>query len=841
MERFYTVTHPFTRRVRLSLISLIGLLIGLFFATFLTAAPAHAADANWNGRDIVYNNKTYTPSNNTAKNEKLGVPNGSLVYINQSGNDVNVIYFPAGDVNSLSSANHASYSFTPPDTYTKKGDSSTVSIESPSENTTSSTCDVQGLGWFICPVANWLAQGMDWMYEKLAAFLKTQPLETTNKRSGLYIAWDVMRNFANMAFIAAFLIIIYSQMTSVGISNYGIKRLLPRLIIAAVAVNLSFYICAILVDISNIAGYALQDIFMNIKNTVSSTGTTTVNTSTWTAIVSSVLSNGAFFAGLAVAGGVLGTELLPFVLPLLVGLSLTLLLVLLIMAARQALIIILIIISPLAFVCYLLPGTEQWFKKWQSTFTTMLIFFPAFAVAFGGAQLAGIIIIQNAGGENGAIMQILGLAVQAAPLLLTPLILKLSGGVLNRIAGMVNDKNKGLFDRSKNWAKEKSELRKHQKYNSKRRPISAARRKFGDRGRKRRADLESYRTNTQALYEGSARGRRQALFNSEVADKAALAKEQNANAYEEIKAGYTSTGIERTRTDRLLRRASSTWSTRQDLKQQEAADQVRDLSRQLALEGMRKSNAQRAQNKQLAEAILNNNELQKQAAGNVYVDENGNNLGMDAALATAIATTRSETGKSIDEAQQIMKHFKMNSSQRQTLAKGGVVEIRDSAGRVIRRFDNNSPYLREAAIEEQIKVGTVAEVAELVSVLGPEYRGTVSSALAASGVKGKAPFMGGKLIDDIIKGDVYNRDTLDNYIASWLAGGKFKAEDIAVTDPQGIQLLKEALMSTHGGSITNERRRSLKDMIDTVLTDRELSSKTTDEAKIRFRDLKNML
>ena len=109
MERFYTLTHPLTHRVRLSLISLIGLLIGLFFATFLTAAPAHAADANWNGRDIVYNNKTYTPSNDSAKNEKLGVPNGSLVYINQSGNDINVIYFPAGDVNSLSSVNHVSY------------------------------------------------------------------------------------------------------------------------------------------------------------------------------------------------------------------------------------------------------------------------------------------------------------------------------------------------------------------------------------------------------------------------------------------------------------------------------------------------------------------------------------------------------------------------------------------------------------------------------------------------------------------------------------------------------------------------------------------------------------
>ena len=44
MERFYTLTHPLTHRVRLSFVLLISLLIGLFFATFLTAAPAHAAD-----------------------------------------------------------------------------------------------------------------------------------------------------------------------------------------------------------------------------------------------------------------------------------------------------------------------------------------------------------------------------------------------------------------------------------------------------------------------------------------------------------------------------------------------------------------------------------------------------------------------------------------------------------------------------------------------------------------------------------------------------------------------------------------------------------------------------
>ena len=74
-----------------------------------------------------------------------------------------------------------------------------------------------------------------------------------------------MRNISNVAFIVAFLVIIYSQLTSVGISNYGVKKMLPRLVIAAVLVNLSFTFCAVLLDLSNVTGYAFQDAFMGIK------------------------------------------------------------------------------------------------------------------------------------------------------------------------------------------------------------------------------------------------------------------------------------------------------------------------------------------------------------------------------------------------------------------------------------------------------------------------------------------------------------------------------------------------------------------------------------------------
>ena len=126
-----------------------------------------------------------------------------------------------------------------------------------------------------------------------------------------------------------------------------------------------------------------------------------------TDVTATILSNGAVIGGTAIALN-MGTELLPMLVPILVGAGLAILLALLIMAARQALIMILVIISPLAFVCYLLPGTEEWFEKWKKSFTTMLVFFPAFALVFGGSQLAGMLIIQNATGSNGTVMHLIG-------------------------------------------------------------------------------------------------------------------------------------------------------------------------------------------------------------------------------------------------------------------------------------------------------------------------------------------------------------------------------------------------------------------------------------------------
>ena len=814
-----------------------GMLVGIFLNTLTHSTSVYAVDAEWSGHNLTYNKEKYTKVSDDKKIKQFNLPDNSLVYVNEDKNkkETKVIYFPSSEISSLSSATYAVYSFTPPNTY-EQTSTSTISIESPSENSTGTSCDVQGIGWIICPLSNWLADGIDYMYSALQEFLKTKPLETTNQNSGIYLAWVIMRNISNVAFIVAFLVIIYSQLTSVGISNYGVKKMLPRLVIAAVLVNLSFTFCAVLLDLSNVTGYAFQDAFMGIKNTISTVGENTGVGWTWSEVIVMILSNGAL-AGGVVATVAMGAELLPLALSALVGIGLVLLLVLLIMAARQALIIILIIISPLAFVCYLLPGTEKWFKKWRDLFFTMLVFFPAFAVVFGGAQLAGIIIIQNATGANGGIMQILGMVVQVIPLALTPIILKLSGGVLGKFAGFVNDKNKGLYDRTKNYAKDRRETIKNKKLanpNMARFNPNRLRRWADHKGRALKKDLETSQKNAENSFRDTARYKKLDLEARQASRRADLLSAQDDNRYTEATLGHAPTDTYG-KYDRALRAKFTKYSNWRDAQQAQFMSDIKDLETEIATAGLIKNNVQRQQHSEFAEQLINSKELRERAGGHVFKDANGNLIGANAALASAIATSRSEYAKSIDEARQIIKHYKLDAKQRQGLALDRV-SINLPGGV---NLSGDSIFVREAAIEEQIKYGTAAEVAELLSELPPEFYSSAASALAESGVRNKASFMGGKLIDDMLKGDINNRGDLMNYFAEWLEGGKYKPETLAPTDADAVKLLIEAVNTT--SVITDKRRQKLKKVIDTILTNERLSANITDAAKEQFENFRNIL
>ena len=703
------------------------------------------------------------------------------------------------------------------------GDAESESEEQTSEDledeSFSSSCNIDNIGWLICGPVSWLANGMDLMYDYLLGFLQVRPLEVNNTNSAFYQAWNVMRAVANAVFIIAFLIIVYSQVSSFGVSSYGIKKMAPRLIVAAILVNLSYFICVVLVDLSNIAGITVKDVFDNITKSLLQNGESNfTGMISISSITQAFLTGGALtVAGVATVSGSTAAAT-PFFIPILAMLFLSLLVALLVMAARQALIVILVVISPLAFVAYLLPGTEKLFDKWKDTFLVMLVFFPAFSAVFGGATLAGMIIMTNA---QSIVIFILGFAVLLAPLAITPFIMKLGGGLLNRFAGIVNDPAKGMVDKSKEWAKNKSKVMAMNSYDrmAKNREkwkndegggglgkrarrawytgggYGAARRSaryLDNRGRllkDQAADADKRAENT---YHDSSAYKRHDLRQRHTADRSELLSQQASNRYDEMKGGKVPTDIAPTFSQKLPV-AGKRITKAIEKHEQELTRQTQVLYEDVAIQSIRKNNNQRQLNQMFAERMEANVDLQKAAAGIYGKASDGYRQGMDAALASAITTMRNDYGKSVEEGAQIIKHFNLSSEQRQKHALGQTFTVK---GRV---FDSSNTFTREAAIEEQIAVGTVEQVRQIIQESGgalSEFKTTISSSVAKSGVKGKAPFIGGRLIDEIAKGTITSEDALIGYIQEWIADGKYRDEDIAVTDPDGLKLLMQAARSS---------------------------------------------
>lgn len=325
--------------------------------------------------------------------------------------------------------------------------------KAPDQNKTS--CAIQGIGWLVCPITNFVAKGVDAAYSFISYLLTLQPLNVVpGPDNGLYNGWQIMRNFANVAFVIAFLVIIFSQVTSVGITNYGIKKMLPRLIVAAVLVNVSYWVCAIAVDLSNILGSSMNGLFQSIKDGIPlpAASATSATGDGWAGIASVVLAG-------TIAGGVALFVGLSALLPMLLFVGLTILTVFLILTLRQALVILLVVISPLAFVAYLLPNTEGLFKKWRQLFQTLLLMYPIIGLMFGASALASKILMTSAGDNYPIKIAAAGMSI--IPLVLSYTFMKTATNILGKVGAYVNNPNRGLYDRARKKAQGYAGYRKN--------------------------------------------------------------------------------------------------------------------------------------------------------------------------------------------------------------------------------------------------------------------------------------------------------------------------------------------------------------------------------------------
>jgi hypothetical protein len=298
---------------------------------------------------------------------------------------------------------------------------------------------IEGMSWILCPAINNMASAVDGIDGMLDDWLSVDT-NLYDNNSQAREAWTYFRDIANIIIIVILVVVIFSQITGFGIDNYGIKRILPRLIAMAILINLSFIICQIAIDISNILGVGLNNMFQSIGRTIYSGLTPgevveTIVTALFAAIVGIGAASGAIItvASLAVSGG--GIMLvISLVLVLLVALV-AVMMFFIMLGARMVIVVIFTAIAPIAFACYVLPNTQSLFKKWWDIFKAALVVYPICGALYGMSFIIRGTVFS--GGEVQFWMAIIAICAPFLPFLLLPTLLRGALSALGRVGGAV--------------------------------------------------------------------------------------------------------------------------------------------------------------------------------------------------------------------------------------------------------------------------------------------------------------------------------------------------------------------------------------------------------------------
>lgn len=335
------------------------------------------------------------------------------------------------------------------------------------------TCSLTGvMGDIICDSMNMFGQMADASLYILGAFMKVAPLQT-DPDNPIYQYWVVMRNIANIFFIFVFLVVIYSYITSLGLSNYSVKKILPRLIAAALLVNVSYYVCSVMIDLSNILGATIYDTMANLvsqptptqtpntapaadalKINISAAENTLTSSVDWKTLVAQAIIVPAGVKAFMTWGGF--AALLPVLVTVVIAVATTVIALLL----RQVLIILFIVISPLAFVSIALPNTKDWFDRWSRSFVPTLMLYPVIALIFAAGTIASSIIAHSVGAvgyPEKLFFMIMAMGMQIVPLLLVPKAMQLGGGMLSSFMGTSSARTTGIKRKVQDYSKRKVE------------------------------------------------------------------------------------------------------------------------------------------------------------------------------------------------------------------------------------------------------------------------------------------------------------------------------------------------------------------------------------------------
>jgi hypothetical protein len=286
-----------------------------------------------------------------------------------------------------------------------------------------STCPLSSgpLSWILCPVIDLVQEGIKAIMEKVVVPLLVVPPLSSETTNPIHQLWSNFLALSDALLVLVFLFMIFSTVASFGAESYTVKRVLPRIIIAAILIQFSFLLCSLLVDVGNVVGTGIAGIATQVAKGANVDGSSDPE---GIAKAISLALTGAGAAGIAIAIGI------PAILLFLLSAIIAAFSALVTLALRILILNVLIIVSPLAFAAWVLPNTDGLFKKWLSLIIKLVMMYPMIILIF---SISVILSSVSAAPGTSSIAQVVAGFFPIVALMMIPWTFKWAGAGLTAI------------------------------------------------------------------------------------------------------------------------------------------------------------------------------------------------------------------------------------------------------------------------------------------------------------------------------------------------------------------------------------------------------------------------
>lgn len=288
--------------------------------------------------------------------------------------------------------------------------------------------------WAACPIVSALygknGEGgvigllQDWGIKNLVI-----DVDEIFKSDQYYAAWNSFRVIAVSLIIVAGLVMVVSQAANMEIFDaYTIRKLLPRLLIIAILISISWWLMEYIVLFFN-------NLAVWIGSAIEAPFSAKIEPLSAKAMIAQI-------AAVLVAGTLVNPAM---IISYLTTIALAWAVATLALAVRKMIIIFLILTAPIFLFLSIFGGT----KKLADSARTGFIGLLAMSVVFTALMELGHVMAQLTPEEDDP-FGILRLGFQLAGLIAIPAALARLGGLAGTLTGLANDRSKGVFDRLKN-------------------------------------------------------------------------------------------------------------------------------------------------------------------------------------------------------------------------------------------------------------------------------------------------------------------------------------------------------------------------------------------------------